>query len=183
MKRIFNFIISFLLIGTMIAGFSGCGTKCDPNAGVKIGEQFFTVTYLDPAGGNYLTNGAWDLNQVIVRVDTTGGKSANGFTTLPQTFVDSKFGPFFYTKNFLSPTDNQPNLNLLLAKTFKYDYYIRKGALNQEDVIRVEFRLTANDCNLEWNTLRYYKRNNATNLFEAITELEGNQKPELVFIQ
>ncbi|MBX7241317.1 MAG: hypothetical protein K1X92_06155 [Bacteroidia bacterium] len=166
-----------------MTSFSSCADKCDPNAGVKIGEQFFTVTYLDPAGGNYLTNGAWNLQDVVVRVDTTGGKSALGFKTLPQTFADGKLGPFYFTKNFLSPIDNQPNLNKLLAKTFTYDYYIKKGAVNQEDAFRVEFRLSADDCNLFWNILKYYKRDNSTNKFVEITEFSQNQKPEMVFIQ
>ncbi len=182
MKSSISLILSVCLMVVM-SSLTSCAEKCDPSAGVKIGEQYFTVTYLDPAGGNYLTNGAWDLQNVEVRVDTTGGKSPLGFKTLPQTFADGKLGPFYYTKNFISPIDNQPNLNKLLAKTFTYDYHIKKGAINNEDVFRVSFQLTANDCNLEWNILKYYKRDNSTNKFVEITEFGYNEKPEMVFIQ
>lgn len=180
MKHFFKAVI-FFLIGVSALFVSGC-EKCDPNIGVKVGEQFFTITYLDQAGGNYLTNGAWDLSLVEVQVDTSGGKAPGAFVPLPQTFTDGKLGPFSYTSNFIQPIDKKPNLNRLLSKTYKYDYHIRKGSINNTEVIRVEFRLTADDCNLKWSSLKFYKKVGVTQ-FEEITEFSGNEKAEIVFIQ
>ncbi len=70
----------------------------------------------------------------------------------------------------------------MLSRTYKYHYHIRKGN-GAEDVFRVEFQLSANECNTYWKVLNIYKKNPVDNRFEILDQFTGNEKADIVFIE
>lgn len=156
-----------------------CAKPCDPSKDVKVGTQFFTVQYLDSVGANYL--GIWDSTLIKVFEDTTGGLNPTFKEIIPG-YKDGKFGPFLYAENFISPITGKPILEKMLSHTYKYHYHIKKGD-GTEDIFRVEFQLSADDCNTYWKVLNIYRKNLVTNKFEIIDQFTGNEAAEIVIIQ
>ena len=182
MKQLsFVLLISCLSFAVIL---SSCGKKCDPSKNVKIGEQYFTVKYLSPTGINYLTDTAgWDLNNVAVNFDKSGGKNPEFQPMIPG-HAQGVFGPFNYIKQggFLDSISQEPVIERLLAKTIKFNYHIKKDTLG-EDVFQVEFQLNASECNYYWKVLNIYRKKAGATKFEIIPDVTGKEKAEITIVE
>lgn len=176
MNKFFSIGISFLFLATF---FWGCGKKCDPTKDVKVGEQYLTVQYLDNNGANYLDT--WDPTLVKVFEDTTGGVNPT-FKEITPGYANGKFGPFYYAKNFVNAITGKPVLERMLSHTFKYNYHIKKGN-GTEDIFRVEFQLSADECNTYWKVLNIYRKNLTNNHFEIMDQFTGQDSAEVIIIE
>ena len=144
-------LIFFALIASMVA-FQAC-SQC-PESSNTVGDEFFTVEYRTPGGVNYLDS-IYDHSNIVVFVDTTGGVNPT-YRLISPGYTNGKFGPFYYAKNFVDPTTNQPKIYQLIGRTYKYNYHIKKDTFG-EDVFTVEFRYHGDECSTYWEILRLYK--------------------------
>jgi hypothetical protein len=141
-----------ILLLTLLA--SACTDPCENKVDEEVGDEFFTVTYLTPAGENYLEE-VYNPANIVVFLDTTGGQSASPrFEAIRPGYNNGKFGPFFFTERFVSPIDNGVNQALLLGKRFNYDYYIKKDTFGI-DTLKVSFLLEADECHFYWRDISY----------------------------
>ena len=146
-------ILGFFL-GGILAFSWGCNT-CEEEIDDEVGGEFFTVEYRSQSGENYL-NSIYNLENVLVYVDTTGGASEiPPLKLIRPGFKDGKFGPFFFTEAFVDPASFKINDPRLLGRRFRYDYYIKKDTYGT-DVIRVDFLYQPNECARKWEVLDYY---------------------------
>jgi hypothetical protein len=130
-----SFFAAFLFLTT------ACIKPCDPANNALVGDEFFTVTYLDNSGTNYLD--IYNLDRVVVFLDTTGGSDATPrFELINPGYEDGKFGPFAFTDKFSILQTNDINLPLLFGQPFKYDYYIKKDTYGPTSTTPA----TANAC-------------------------------------
>lgn len=177
MNKFFSIGISFLFLAVF---FLGCGKKCDPTKDVAVGEQYLAIQYMRASDGvNYLD--VWDPSVVKVFQDTTGGLNPT-FKEITPAYTNGVFGPFYYTKNFISATTGKPVLERMLSRTYKYHYHIRKGD-GTEDVFRVEFQLSADECNTYWKLLNIYRKNLTTNKFEIIEQFKGDESADIILVE
>lgn len=177
MNKFISVGIFFLFLSFLLAG---CGTNCDPTKDIAVGQQYISIQYIRAADGvNYLD--VWDPTTIKAFEDTTGGLNPT-FKEITPAYKDGKFGPFYYTKNFVSPITGKPVLERMLSRTFKYHYHIKKGN-GTEDVFRVEFQLSANECNTYWKLLNIYRKNLSTNKFELIDQFTGNEKADIILVE
>ncbi|MFN0201377.1 MAG: hypothetical protein ACKVTZ_07645 [Bacteroidia bacterium] len=171
----------FLAMMSLLAGIYGCAEKCDPANTVVIGEQYLSVKYEKLDGTNYLE--VWNPLNVTVFVDSTGGKNPAASKYLAPNYTDKIFGKFYYTSSYIDPASKETKWNLLLGRTFTYDYHIKKDTVG-EDIFRVKFTLKGDECNYIWKELRYYHAENVkinqTPKFTELTDFVGNEKAEIV---
>lgn len=147
----------FLLICFVaFAGLSACVEECDPSLNDAVGEQFFTVEYRNSNGDNYLQS-IYNLSNVVVFLDTTGGKDpVPEYELISPGFKDGLFGPYFYTNRYVVPETGLPNTVRLYGIPYRFDYYIKKDTYGQ-DTLSVEFLMEVDECNNFWKSIRYYR--------------------------
>ncbi|MEL6676919.1 MAG: hypothetical protein AAFR61_32225 [Bacteroidota bacterium] len=159
-----------LCLGVML---NSCADPCEGKENDEVGGEFFTVEYVNPAGQNYL-NSIYNLNQVVVWLDTTGGESANPkYELINPGYAGGKFGPFNFTERYINPANESFNNVLLLGKKYKFDYFFKKDTYGQ-DTLRVEFFLDVDECHFFWSSIRYFL--NGTEL----PEYAGMRNAEIV---
>jgi hypothetical protein len=171
MKNLKIFLFALGLTG--LFAFYGCA-ECDLSKNDSIGDQFFTVTYLDPTGTNYLES-VYNLSNVVVWVDTTGGENPS-LELISPGYADGKFGPFNYSERFIDPRTDLPNLFQLLGRMHRFNYHMKKDTFGT-DVFTVEFRLDADECNQYWSLIKYYRNG------VELTEYAGNQFADIVIVE
>ncbi|RMG75896.1 MAG: hypothetical protein D6722_00260 [Bacteroidetes bacterium] len=155
--------------------FEACTDPCKDSVSPDLGNEYFTVTYQDASGANYLDR--YNLAGVIVFVDTTGGANANPqYERINPGYADGKFGPFTFTERFWDAAKGDVNLPLLLGRNFAYDYYIRKDSFGV-DTFRVEFLLEANNCTNFWRSIRYYRNG------EPLPQYDNKKQVDMVFVE
>lgn len=134
--------------------FLGCKEPCDDSQNAQVGDEYFTVEYLDADGNNYL-NTVYNPAGIVVYLDTTGGEDPNPrYELISPGYENGKFGPFNFTERYINPTNDQFNDLLLVGNRFIYDYYIKKDTYGQ-DTLRVTFLLSADECNYFWREITY----------------------------
>lgn len=181
MKKYFAFSV-IVFSGLIAILISSCAPKCDPSSDVIIGNQTISFTYLDSiTGQNYLDSAHWNVGAVKIFLDTTGGKTVD-FQQLPIDYANKKFGPYTYTKNFINPTTQKPNMEKLIAKSYNYDYHIVKDVYGT-DILRVTFELSADECNTFWRVLDFYIKKEGSKKFEKLTPYSGKEKVEIIITE
>ncbi|MEL7342183.1 MAG: hypothetical protein AAGM67_16995, partial [Bacteroidota bacterium] len=142
-------LLSFVLLTV------ACEPECDPSKDEFIGDEFFTVEYVTPGGENYL-NSIYNLDEVVVFLDTAGGVEPNPqYELIEPGYRDGKFGPFRFTERYINQARNDVNSALLFGEPFRFDYYFKKDTYGV-DTLTIEFTLGVNSCNTSWQTLNYY---------------------------
>lgn len=155
--------------------FVACTDPCDETLNPDLGQEFFTVTYQDASGNNYLD--IYNPAGIVVFLDSTGGESPNPrYERISPGFADGKFGPFNFTAKFWDAARDEINLPLLIGRPFAYDYYIRKDNFGV-DTFRVEFLLDANNCNNFWRTIRYYRNG------DPLPQYDNKKQVDMVFVE
>ncbi|WNJ16004.1 hypothetical protein [Pontibacter sp. G13] len=141
----------YLLACLFVVGLTACEETCNPNLDEKVGDEFFTVTFLDSAGLNLIDT--WNPADIVVYLDTMGGRPVEfrpGYTP------DGVFGPFNYTQyDVVDPELQEVFYPGLYFDRRVYTYYFRKD-MDGEDTLRVEFVLEADDCNRFWREIQYF---------------------------
>ena len=173
MTRVYFWCTSFFAAVLFLA--TACTKPCDPANNAVVGDEFFTVTYQDGAGTNYLD--IYNLDRVVVFLDTTGGSDATPrFELINPGYEDGKFGPFSFTEKFSILQTNDINLPLLFDKPFKYDYYIKKDTYGQ-DTISVSFLLEVDECNYYWSYINYSRNG------ERLPQYDNQTQVNMVFTE
>ncbi|MEL7531814.1 MAG: hypothetical protein AAFN10_10925, partial [Bacteroidota bacterium] len=86
-----KYLLSTLILGLAIM-FSACEPECDPSKDEFVGDELFTVEYKTTDGQNYL-NSIYNLSEVVVFLDTTGGTDPNPkYELIEPGYEDGKFG-------------------------------------------------------------------------------------------
>ncbi|MEL6593874.1 MAG: hypothetical protein AAFP02_10060 [Bacteroidota bacterium] len=153
-----------------------CEPECDPSKDEFVGDEFFTVEYKNPAGDNYLTS-IYNLDEVVVFLDTTGGTDPNPqYELIEPGYKDGKFGPFGFTERYINQARNDVNSALLYGEPFRFDYYFKKDTYGV-DTLTVEFTLGVSNCNTFWQTLNYYLNG------ELLPEYQNQQQAEIVITE
>lgn len=164
-----------ILALTLFVWMSACNAPCDPALNAVVGEEFFTVEYLDNSGTNYLD--IYNPDGVVVFLDTTGGASASPrFELISPGYENGTFGPFQFTDKFTVQQTNEINLPLLFGKPFTYDYFIKKDTYGQ-DTITVSFLLEADECNYDWTYIRYSRNG------ESLPQYDNQTQVNMVFTE
>ncbi len=155
---------------------TSCYFECDSPSSVSVGGEFFTVTYVDSFGFNYLET-VYDPNGVVVFLDTTGGEDPNPrFELISPGFTGGKFGPFNFTERYIDPTNATFNNILLFGRQYDFDYYIRKDVFGV-DTFRVSFLLDVDECSSFWRFVRY-SRNGV-----PLPQYDGQLNPDILIIE
>ncbi len=145
-----------LLILVALIFMTACTETCPSNLPDPVGGEFFTVTYLDSAGTNYLTS-IYDKNGIVVYLDTTGGEDPTpDYELINPGYSGEKFGPFEFTDRYISATNEVFNDILLFGRQYNFDYYIRKDTYGV-DTFRVSFLLDVDECSSFWKSIRYFR--------------------------
>ena len=139
-------LFSVAVIAFASISFQGCDKCTVSSPPIEFGDnlQYFSVTYLDTAGNNYL-DGIYNTANVSVLFN--GNAGYGGYTPYNEDLTDFKFGPFPYT---LAPANAQ------LGKFYDYWYVIRKDTMGT-DTFRLTFYPTVDECHEFWGTLEFYK--------------------------
>ena len=141
-----------------------CFDQCPAPTATDVGGEFFTVTYLDTAGVNYLTS-VYNPNGIVVYLDSTGGEDPSPeYERINPGYANGKFGPFEYTERYIDPRNQVYNDVLLYGKEYSYDYYIRKDVFGV-DTFRVSFLLKVDECSAFWGGIRYYRNGQLLNQY------------------
>lgn len=153
-----------------------CYNNCDSIGAADVGEEFFTVTYLDTLGVNYLTS-VYDPSGIVVYLDTTGGEDPRpDFELINPGYADGKFGPFAFTERYINPANDIYNDILLFGKSYSFDYYIRKDTYGV-DTFTVTFLLDVDECGSFWRSIRYFKNG------EALPAYNDQRMADIVIIE
>lgn len=165
-----------ILMIVAIALLPSCVETCPQNEMAEVGGEFFTVTYEDAAGVNYLTN-VYDQDKIVVYLDTTGGESPRpDYELILPGFENGKFGPFTFTERFIDPTNQAPNAEILFGQPYSFDYYIRKDTFGV-DTFKVDFLLDVDECSSFWRSIRYYRNG------EPLPQYDDQQLAEIVIVE
>ncbi|MDX1906826.1 MAG: hypothetical protein SF053_07300 [Bacteroidia bacterium] len=176
MRMTKNVGTGMLIAVCLVAAMTGCQDPCDPTLNPGIGDEYFTVTYLSPAGTNYLTS-TYNPAGIVVYLDSTGGADPTpDYKLIRPGYTGGAFGPFAYTGSFISAIDNRINFPLLFQRNFAYDYYIKKDTYGV-DTLRVEFLLGADECNYFWSYIRYYHNG------DRLTQYDNQPKADIVITE
>ncbi|GAB4411063.1 MAG: hypothetical protein OHK0039_15870 [Bacteroidia bacterium] len=164
-----------LLIAALLL-LAACAEPCDDSLNPRLGEEFFTVQYNNTGGANYL-DGTYNPNGIVVFVDESGGTDPNPrYELLSPGYSNGKFGPFSFTENFYNAATDEVNVELLIGKTFRYDYYIKKDTYGV-DTFTVAFLLDANTCNYYWRSIQYYRNG------DLLPQYNNQRQVEMVFVE
>lgn len=149
----FAWMLSFLMAAALLwTGCDECASVPDP----MIGTQRFTVEYVTPGGVNYL-NDIYNKANIVVYVDSMGGTLPSPrYRLLQPGFADGKFGPFFYTKDFVNSGTQQVNTVRLYGNLQRYDYFIKRDTFGL-DKITVEYLIGPDECPARWRSIRYLR--------------------------
>ncbi|MEM7372178.1 MAG: hypothetical protein AAF587_26405 [Bacteroidota bacterium] len=161
----------------VLASFSlhSCIKPCNPSNNAEVGDEFFTVTYQNPSGTNYLE--IYNPSGIVVFLDSTGGESASPkFELISPGFADGKFGPFFFTEKFVDLASNEINLPLLFQRPLRFDYYIKKDTYGQ-DTLSVEFLLNVDECNYDWSYINYFLNG------APLPQYDGQTSADIVIVE
>jgi len=154
----YPFSLLICAFGAALCLFSACKKdECADVENIRIGSgyQYFTVSYIDISGVNYLDNGLFRPSEVVVyRNRYSVQEKKEELIRIDPGYADGKFGPFTFTDSYVDATTGRANEALLLGKTISYDYYIRKDTFGI-DSFRVTFMLTRDVCKSSWNVLSY----------------------------
>ena len=127
MKNVFCWILTFSFV--IALSLNACQDPCEGVTGASIGQEYFSVTYLDAAGNNPLL-GTYRLSNVEVFIDSTGGGGPRPqFARISEDLSDGKFGPFFFTQDYIDPATRQPDVEALANRDITFDYYFKKDTL------------------------------------------------------
>lgn len=169
-----NHLLLACLIG--FAWMQGCVEACDPSLNDTVGDQFFSVEYKNAAGDNYLQS-IYNLSNVVVFLDTTGGDDAvPEYELITPGFKDGRFGPFFYTGRYVVESTGQPNTVRLYGIPYKFDYYIKKDTYGQ-DTLSVEFVMEVDECNNFWKSIKYYHNG------DLLPQFNDQEQAEIVIVE
>lgn len=161
----YRLAVPFMLLLSL--SLHSCINPCNPNNNADVGDEFFTVTYQDGSGTNYLD--IYNPSGIVVFLDSTGGESSSPkFELITPGYADGKFGPFFFTEKFVDIASNEINLPLLFERPLRFDYYIKKDTYGQ-DTISVEFLLEVDECNYNWAYINYFQNGNPLPLYDGQT--------------
>lgn len=159
-----------------LISLQSCFDQCDSTQLPEVGGEFFTVTYLDSTGVNYLES-IYDPNGIVVYLDSTGGEDPSPeYELLIPGYADNKFGPFLYTERFIDSRNEVFNDVLLFRTQYDFDYYIRKDTYGV-DTFRVSFLLGVDECGSFWESISY-SRNGV-----PMPEYDDQRMAEIVIIE
>mgnify|MGYP007106202662 CR=1 FL=1 len=169
--------LRFLFAGLMgLALLQACVEECDVSLDDTVGGQFFSVEYRTPAGANYLQS-IYNLSNVIVFLDTTGGKDpVPRYELISPGFKEGVFGPYFYTSRYVVAETGQPNTVRLYGIPYRFDYYIKKDSYGQ-DTISVEFLMEVDKCNHFWKSIKYYRNG------DLLPEFTDQEQAAIVIVE
>jgi hypothetical protein len=163
--------IQLVLLGMMMLALPSCYFECDSQAQAPVGGEFFTVTYLDATGGNYLTS-VYQPSGIVVYLDTTGGEDPSPeYELINPGYADGKFGPFPFTERYIDPTNEVYNDVLLFGRQYNFDYYIRKDTYGV-DTIRVSFLLDVDECGSFWRSIRYSRNGDPLPAYDNVRQAD-----------
>lgn len=167
--------LSVLMIG-VLALLPSCADTCPPVTTPEVGGEFFTVTYEDAAGVNYLTN-VYDQSKIVVYLDTSGGEDPRpDYELILPGFENGKFGPFTFTERYIDPTNLSPTEEVLFGQPYAFDYYIRKDTFGV-DTFRVDFLMDVDECGSFWRSIQYYR--NGT----LLPQYQNQRTAEIVIVE
>lgn len=173
MKKTFFLIIAFILSALL---FVSCEDPCEGIESDEIGAEFFTVEYKDASGSNYLES-IYNLNGVIVFVDTAGGTSPSPkYELISPGYKDGKFGPFNFTERYIQETNEAVNGSALYENPLSFDYFIKKDTFGQ-DTLRVEFLVAVDECREYWKYIRYFLNG------DPLSQYENQQQAEILIVE
>ncbi|MEO0468289.1 MAG: hypothetical protein AAF206_01615 [Bacteroidota bacterium] len=170
-------LLILCLLPTLLLTVSACNESgCETVFQEFVGDEFFTVEYRDPDGNNYI-NSIYDLGNVVVFLDTAGGKDeVPQFERITPGYEDGKFGPFFYTERYVNQINNDLNQALLWENPFKFDYFFKKDSYGV-DTLSVIFVLDVDQCRTSWGSIRYELNGN------PLPEYDNQQQAEIVIVE
>lgn len=159
-----------------LVSLQSCFDQCDANDLPEVGGEFFTVTYLDSTGTNYLAS-IYDQNGIVVYLDSTGGEDPSPeYELIMPGFANDKFGPFLFTERFIDSRNEVFNDVLLFGREYSFDYYIRKDTYGV-DTFRVSFLLSVDECGSSWNSIKYSVNG------ESLPEYDNQRMADIVIIE
>lgn len=173
MRKLFLLILGISLASLYMVS---CEDPCEGIESDEIGGEFFTVEYKDASGTNYLES-IYNLNGIIVFLDTAGGTSSSPqYELITPGYKDGKFGPFNFTKRYVQETNEAINGSALYENPLAFDYFIKKDTFGQ-DTLRVEFLVAVDDCREYWRYIRYFLNG------EPLTQYENQQQAEILIVE
>lgn len=170
MKPFQTYLVFFALVCCL--GLIQCETNsCPEVANEIVGDEVFTVSFLNEGGGNYL-DGVLDSGQIVVFLDTAGSKNAfPDYELIRPGYKDGNFGPFRFTERFLALGDGTLVPGRLEGKKFKFDYFIKRGELPL-DTLTVEFLLSVDECKQFWSYIRYSHNGDTLGQYDMVQQAE-----------
>lgn len=165
-----------LLCLLALVSLQSCFDQCDANQIPEVGGEFFTVTYLDSLGTNYLAS-IYDQNAVVVFLDSTGGEDPSPeFELVTPGFANDKFGPFAFTERYIDARNEVFNDVLLFGREYNFDYYIRKDTYGV-DTFRVSFLLGVDECGSFWQSITYARNG------DRMPQYDNQRMADIVIIE
>lgn len=152
MKTTPTYLVLLALLMTAFA--PSCMDPCKGTVSEAVGDEYVTIEYQHPGGQNALGTGT-QAETFRVYLDPSGGASdAPTFKRILPGYENGKFGPFYFTRDFIETTTGKVNTLELYGKVHKYDYYLQKGSRDM-DTLSVEFLMQVDECGHHWRYLRY----------------------------
>jgi len=173
MKNVFRWLTPLSII---LFTLTACTDPCEGLENASVGDEFFTITYQDANGGNYLENGTWRLPNVEVFIDSAGNADNPDFFRIRPGFEDGKFGPFPFTEDKIDPATRQPVLALIANQPVKLDFYIKKDTFGI-DTLSVNYLLAQDQCHYFWSEITYTLNG------EVLTQFANSQQAEIVVVE
>ncbi len=173
MKNVFRWTL-ICLVGALVI-LSSCEDRCEGVVSERIGQEYFSVIYQDASGANSL-EGRFNLNNVEVFIDSSGGEGEPQFYRLQEDLADGVFGPFYYMDDYLDPATRKPYVSLFANRPIRFDYYFRKDTFGI-DTLQLSYFVEADDCGNRW-TYIYYALNGDT-----LSQYTGQKEAEIVIVE
>lgn len=162
--------VLFVSLCAMV-GLTACEDPCEGVQDDPIGGEYFSVTYLDNSGANYLES-IYRQSELVVYVDTSGGTNPNpNYIRLRPGYENGKFGLFTFTKFFEDAATDEVDQTELWNRPLRFDYYIKKDTFGL-DKFSVEFLRGVNDCRSFWTYIRYYQNDQLLGQYDGQRQVE-----------
>lgn len=165
-----------LFVFALVLGVSSLNScnKCEETGEVTFGEdkQYFTITYLDTAGVNYVTS-IFNLSNVSVLM---GDLYLHGYSYVPapyiEDFSDGKIGPISYTSLAMKDGSVEQG-GAKMGVPYSTSFLIKRDTYGW-DTLQIDFVATADACKEYWGEISYYLNGDSLGTFqnEEIANLE-----------
>lgn len=161
-----------LLFGLTFTLFQGCDT-CTNTGTITIDEvsQNFSITYKTANGVNYMDS-LYNLNNITVLLNTTGGKGQYKSLTNQEDFGDGKFGPFPFSQTKPFGSNEFPTYGV----PYDYVYVIQKDTFGV-DTFQIKFLAQVDECHEFWQQIEYYKNG------DPLASIWGNEIADIEIVE